>query len=71
MNRQTQCNRILEFMKTNGSITPMDAIRHMGCLRLSARIFDLKETGYDIHGELEYKENEEGEVKKYARYYLH
>ena len=33
-------------------ITPMDAIKHLGCLRLGARIFDLRAEGHAIDREL-------------------
>jgi hypothetical protein len=38
---------ILEHLKANGYITPMDALR-FGCYRLSARIYDLRRDGYNI-----------------------
>ena len=38
---------ILEHLRANGYITPMDALR-FGCYRLSARIYDLRAAGYNI-----------------------
>lgn len=38
---------ILEHLRANGYITPMDALR-FGCYRLSARIYDLRGQGYNI-----------------------
>ena len=46
--KTTQCKLILEYMKKNGSITPLEAIQNFGCMRLSGRIFDLKKQGYRI-----------------------
>ena len=41
----TQKDEILAYMKKNNGITTMQAFRHLGITRLSARIFDLKEDG--------------------------
>lgn len=38
----TQKDKIIEYMKEHGSITPLEALRHCGCMRLGARIFELK-----------------------------
>lgn len=46
--KKTKKQRVLEFLKANGSITPMDALKYCGTMRLSAIIFDLKEDGYRI-----------------------
>ena len=43
----TQCEQTLQHMKQHGSITPLDAIG-FGCLRLSARIYDLRQSGVRI-----------------------
>lgn len=46
--KQSQCNRIYEYMKDHGSITSLEAFREIGCTRLSARIRDLKDRGIKI-----------------------
>lgn len=61
----TQRNNILEYMITNGSITPLEALEKFGCFRLGARIFELRMAGYIIDTE---KERKYG--KRYARYVL-
>ena len=43
----TQCEKIMDYMDKHGEITQRDAIK-LGCYRLSARIFDLKEQGFKI-----------------------
>ena len=43
-----QNEAILEHLKTNGSITPIDALMLFGCFRLGARIYDLREQGHEI-----------------------
>jgi len=55
----TQCERILEFIEQNGSITQGDADR-LRIKRLSARIYDLKQRGIKIAVENLYGKNEYG-----------
>lgn len=45
-----QHDGILAFMRTHGSITAAEAMNELGCMRLSARIFDLRRAGYNIVG---------------------
>lgn len=51
--KDTQSKQILEYMKKHGSITPLEALQHIGCLRLSGRIFDLRQEGYRIRTDME------------------
>jgi len=39
-------------MESGKSITPLDALRDFGCMRLGARIFQLKQQGYNIKSEM-------------------
>ena len=48
MAKQTHATRLLEYLKTYGSITSLEAIRDLGNTRLSATIFVLKDEGHDI-----------------------
>lgn len=66
----TQCEKILRHLETYGSITPMDAIRDYGCLRLGARIFDLKHAGHPIESRIVTSKNRFGETTHYAEYRL-
>ena len=66
--KTTQCQKILEYMKTYGSITPLDALREFGCMRLAARISDLKRQGVNIIQDMETSLNRAGEKVHYARY---
>ena len=52
-------------MLMNGPVTPMDALRNAGCMRLAARIDDLKKMGYIINTEIV----NEGE-SRFAKYHL-
>lgn len=45
---QSQNARLLAFMQSGGRITSLEALNQFGCLRLSARIKDLRDRGYVI-----------------------
>ena len=66
----TQCDRVLLFIRRNGSITQDDADRFLGCKRLGARIWDLKKSGIPVESKLEKGVNRFGEPTHYARYSL-
>lgn len=68
--KDNQCKKILQYMRVFGSITPLDAIREFSCLRLGARIWDLKHAGHVIHTEYEVSTNKYGDPVRYARYSL-
>lgn len=68
--RPMQADRILAYMKEHGGITSLDASRDLGCIRLGARIFELKERGHDIKSEFIEVENRYGEKFRVKRYWL-
>ena len=70
MAKMTQCERILRHMRDYGTIDPMTAIKDYGCMRLSARIGDLKGLGYPIHAERVKSKNRYGETSNYCVYSL-
>lgn len=45
---QSQNAKIAEYLKQGNSITPLDALNLFGCLRLGARIADIKDR-YGLH----------------------
>lgn len=45
---QSQNAKIAEYLKQGNSITPLDALKMFGCMRLGARIADLKDK-YNMH----------------------
>ncbi|KDN14029.1 hypothetical protein BGI40_01585 [Snodgrassella communis] len=47
--KTTQTIQILQYLKDGNSITPLDALRKFGCMRLGARIYDLKQAGHVIN----------------------
>lgn len=44
----TQTELVLDHMRRHGSITALDAMNHYGCMRLAARIKDLRDDGFTI-----------------------
>ena len=50
--KTTQADRILNYIKDHGSITSLEAFQNLGCTRLSGRIYDLRQMGYDIKSEM-------------------
>lgn len=46
--RTSQCRIILEHLQTGKKITSIEAVTRFGCLRLGARIHDLKQAGHKI-----------------------
>ncbi|MBQ0113382.1 MAG: hypothetical protein KBT03_09655 [Bacteroidales bacterium] len=63
-----QAERVMEYMRYNGSITSLEAINELGITRLSAVIFNIKEAGWDIRDKFIKVKNrfdEECRVKQY------
>jgi len=66
----TQREMIMLYLKENGSITALDAMRDLGVLQLAARVAEIRERGVDIITELEGGRNRYGKKIRYARYRL-
>lgn len=62
--------RILEHLKKSGSITSMEAFQLFGITRLSARIKELRDKGYDIRTLMVDSVNRYGEDVRYGKYVL-
>jgi hypothetical protein len=61
---QSQCENILRHLQSGKPINPLQALNQYGCFRLGARIYDLKQSGYNIDSRMIKAEN----GKKYAEY---
>lgn len=48
---QIQNAKILAYLQNGGRITSLSALDNFGCLRLSARIKDLRDRGHDIQSQ--------------------
>ena len=68
--KDSQTRKILEYMRVNGSITQMDALKHFGCMRLAARIADIRRDGTPVHTEIVEDKSPNGSAVRYARYSL-
>lgn len=65
----SQNRKVLRWMKERGSITPQDALT-FGCMRLAARIKDLRDGGTDIITDtMEYTDTD-GKTTRFASYRL-
>lgn len=63
----TQCEKVVEYMKTHGSITARQAY-HMGIMRLASRISDLRASGMKIKTEDVKVKNRDGSHSYIAKY---
>ena len=45
LHNKSQNDKILAYLANHKTITSLDAVREMGCMRLSARIADLERRG--------------------------
>lgn len=62
---QSQAGQILLHLQSGNTITPLEALHKFNCFRLGARIFDIREHGFNIMSE---PLHENGKV--FARYRL-
>ena len=65
-----QTTKILAYMQGGGSLTQFEALNLFGCMRLGARILEIKKAGYTVGDTWEIHRNEDGEYKRYKRYFL-
>lgn len=68
--KPTQCQQVLEYMRKFGSITQLEALRDIGCMRLASRISDLRGQGYPIGRRMKTSKNRYGDDVYFAEYYL-
>lgn len=66
----TQKERVLDYLKTHTSITPMEAWNKLGIYRLGDAIFKLRKDGHDIKSSLTEVKNRFGESCRVAEYRL-
>lgn len=68
--KQNQEQKILKYMQDFGSITSLQAMQDLGCMRLASRISDMKKNGILIKSETISSKNRYGETVHYSRYSL-
>lgn len=66
----TQQEMILYHIENYGSISPLEAMKFYGIMRLASRIHDLKKQGYEFKRETITAKNRFGEPMRYTRYSL-
>lgn len=66
----TQRERIIKYIKDYGSITSFQAYTDLGITQLAARIFELKQQGYNFNNQQKKSKNRYGEPIKYIEYSL-
>ena len=65
--KTTQNSMILDYIDKHGSITPMEAMQ-FGCMRLAARIKELRNAGHQFQTLIIYRTAENGNTVRYAKY---
>lgn len=68
--KSTQCEKVLAYMRQFGSITQLEALSDLGCMRLASRISDLRQQGYAIGRRIRTGKNRYGDSVSFAEYYL-
>ena len=68
--KTTQCEKVLAYMRTFGSITQLQALQDIGCMRLASRISDLRAQGVAIGRRIKTSKNRYGDNVSFAEYYL-
>lgn len=68
--KSTQCDKVLHYMRQFGSITQLEALSDIGCMRLASRITDLRQRGYAIGRRMKTSKNRYGDDVCFAEYYL-
>ena len=61
----SQTNEIMFHLRNYGSITPLEALDLYGCMRLAARVNDLRKRGHEIR-----TDTVERDGKRWAKYSL-
>jgi len=64
--RPTQANRILRYLEAGNRLTALEALERFQCLRLAARIHELRDAGWQI----EERTVETRSGKRVAEYWL-
>lgn len=65
-----QCERIIEYIKAFGSISPMEAFGDLGITKLATRVSEMKAEGIEFEQKYEKAKNRYGEDVHYMRYFL-
>jgi len=68
---ESQRAEILDWMLDGNRITPLEALRRFGCMRLGARILELKKIGCQIEDRfIEIIDPDTGKTKRVKEYWI-
>ncbi len=67
---QTQCERLLEHLKLGLPLTAHKALYGYSCLRLAARMWDLRQMGHQIERRMVEVQTRDGRKARVAEYFL-
>lgn len=70
MEKLSQCEMIIKYIRDFGSITTLQAFNDLGCTRLASRINDLKNQGYRFRDKYVTSKNRYGVKVTYKKNYL-
>tara|TARA_R100000773_G_scaffold15014_2_gene13731 strand:- start:441 stop:701 length:261 start_codon:yes stop_codon:yes gene_type:complete len=70
MKKLTQKDRIIRHLNDKGSITALEAMKEYGIMRLTSRICELKDEGYNIKSEFVSSKNRYNEPVSFSKYSL-
>ena len=69
--KKTKKAQLLAYLqKRKRGITGQEALLKLGLYRLSVEIHELRKEGHNIQTEMMEREEEDGSITRYARYYL-
>lgn len=68
--KETQCDKVLEYMRRFGSIHKFDALEDIGCKNLSSVISELRHKGHVIGRRTGHGKDRHGHDLWFAIYYL-
>jgi hypothetical protein len=66
----TQTDKVLRHLRVVGPITPIEALREYGIMRLGARVWDLEQQGHTIGRKMVHGVNRFGESTRFCLYWL-
>lgn len=66
----TQSERIINYIRDFGSISPLEAFQDLGITKLSTRISEMRQDGLEFDKIRESSKNRYGEKVTYMRYSL-
>lgn len=68
---ESQERQLQQYMEAGNTVTGLEALNLFGCMRLPARVADMKKNGVPVQDDWEYELDENGKVvKKWKKYWI-